>query len=109
MLVKSLEKIADIHARLDRTYRQGVPLALYSDFPISRTVDDPDPEDDWQEISKYDTSPLGDKKNWVTKVGGLPDFVRAVAHALIRDVHSESEAIQIAIGTMKAWAAGHSA
>lgn len=55
---------------------------------------------------RYDTSPLGAGKNWVNKVGGLPLFARAIAHALMRDGHSESEAIQLAIGVMKNWAAG---
>lgn len=49
----------------------------------------------------YDTAPLGTGKNWVSERGGLPPFVRAVAHALIRHGHTESEAIQIAIGVMK--------
>lgn len=56
---------------------------------------------------RYDTSPLGLGKNWVTERGGLPDFVRAVAHALIRDQGvDESQAIQMAVGAMKDWAAG---
>lgn len=38
--------------------------------------------------------------------GGLPPFLRAVAHALIRDGKSESQAIRIAYGTIKRWAAG---
>jgi DNA topoisomerase IB len=63
-----------------------------------------------QVIAKYDTSPLGNGKNWVTRKGGLPLFVRAVAHALMRNGHSKSEAIAIAIsqakkGTGGAW--GH--
>lgn len=56
--------------------------------------------------ARYDTSPIGEKKNWVTDVGGLPAFIRAIAHALIRDGHSESEAIQMAVGVVKNWAAG---
>lgn len=55
---------------------------------------------------RYDTSPIGLKKNWVTEAGGLPDFVRAVAHALIRSGHPESGAIQMAIGVIKNWAEG---
>lgn len=55
---------------------------------------------------RYDVSPLGAGKNWVNKVGGLPDFARAIAHALIRDGHSESEAVQLAIGVLKNWASG---
>jgi hypothetical protein len=58
---------------------------------------------------KYDTSPVGspgDKENWVDKVGGLPKFIRAIAHALIREGKTEQNAIQIAIGTVKRWAKG---
>lgn len=57
--------------------------------------------------TRYDTSPVGHGgKNWVTKAGGLPPFIRAVAHALIRNGHPESGAIQMAIGVIKGWAAG---
>lgn len=58
---------------------------------------------------RYDTSPVGTpggKQNWVDKVGGLPLFIRAIAHALIRNGHSPSSAISIAVGRCKAWAAG---
>lgn len=58
------------------------------------------------EGDRYDVSPIGLRPNWITKVGGLPLFVRAVAHALIRDGHTESEAIQIAIGVIYDWAEG---
>ncbi len=56
--------------------------------------------------ARYDTSPLGMGKNWVSGVGGLPAFIRAIAHALIRNGHSESQAIQIAVGVVKNWASG---
>ena len=55
------------------------------------------------------TSPLGEKRNWVTEtdpIEGLGKYVRAVAHALERDGRSESEAIRLAIGVMKRWARG---
>jgi SPP1 gp7 family putative phage head morphogenesis protein len=42
----------------------------------------------------------------VTKVGGLPLFARAVAHALLRAGHTESEAVQLAIGALQRWAHG---
>jgi hypothetical protein len=51
-----------------------------------------------------DTSPLGDGKNWVTGVGGLPLKVRAVAHALMRDRGMDkSHAIAVAISQNKKW------
>lgn len=57
---------------------------------------------------RYDTSPLGTGKNWVTKAGGLPLFIRALAHAFMRPPESlpESEAIQRAIGDCYNWAEG---
>lgn len=58
---------------------------------------------------RYDTAPLGTGKNWVTHtdpVSGLGPFIRAIAHALIRNGHPEGEAIAIAVGTVKRWAAG---
>lgn len=56
--------------------------------------------------ARYDTSPLGTGDNWVTKAGGLPAFVRAVAHALVRAGRDETDAIKLAIGVMYDWAAG---
>jgi len=62
-------------------------------------------------IAKYDTSSLeskpGKSDNWIEAVGGdLPSFVRAVAHALIRQGKPKGQAISIAIGQMKNWASG---
>lgn len=59
--------------------------------------------------AKYDTSSVGTpggRQNWVDKAGGLPAFVRAVAHALIRAGHSKQQAIQLAVGTIRRWASG---
>lgn len=59
--------------------------------------------------SKYDTSPVGTpggKPNWVDKAGGLPKFIRAIAHALIRKGMDKSKAIATAVNTVKKWAAG---
>lgn len=39
--------------------------------------------------------------NWVARVGGLPDYVQHIAHALVTSGHPESEAIQMAIGIVK--------
>lgn len=55
---------------------------------------------------RHDYAPIGLGKNWVTSVGGLPLMIRDVAHALIRSGHDESEAIEIAVGAVKRWAAG---
>ena len=63
----------------------------------------------WPDVhsgQRYDVAPIGLKPNWITKVGGLPLFARAVAHALIRGGHTESDAIQIAIGVIQDWAHG---
>lgn len=56
-----------------------------------------------------DASPVGTpggQRNWVDKAGGLPSYVRMVAHALMRQGKSESQAIQMAIGVLKNWASG---
>lgn len=56
-----------------------------------------------------DTRPTGTpggKANWVDRTGGLSPYLRAIVHALIRSGHTQSEAIQIGVGTLKRWAAG---
>lgn len=56
-----------------------------------------------------DASPVGTpggRQNWVDKVGGLPTYIRMVAHALIRKGMSEQRAIATAVNTIKKWAAG---
>jgi 8-oxo-dGTP pyrophosphatase MutT (NUDIX family) len=53
-----------------------------------------------------DTTSFGAGKNWVSKVGGLPAYIRAVAHAFARQGHSESEAIERAVGVVRNWAEG---
>lgn len=57
-----------------------------------------------------DTSAFSDSTtdNWVARRGGLPHYIRAVAHALVRDGHDEGSAIPIAISRIKDWAAGGS-
>lgn len=56
-----------------------------------------------------DPSPLGrvpGVSNWIERRGGLPKYIRMVAHALIRSGHTMGRAISIAIATIKRWAAG---
>lgn len=53
-----------------------------------------------------DTTPFGSGSNWVTKVGGLPLYIRAVAKAFRRQGHPESEAISRAVGVVRNWAEG---
>lgn len=59
---------------------------------------------------RYHTSPVGTpggKLNWVDKTGGLDPFLRAIAHALIRERGmSESHAIATAVAICKRWASG---
>ena len=52
-----------------------------------------------------DTSPIGHGgKNWVTRAGGLPPHVRAVAHALMREKGmDESQAIATALNAERRW------
>lgn len=56
-----------------------------------------------------DASPIGTpggRQNWLDKTGGLPKYIREVAHALIRRGHTPSSAIAIAVQQMKRWASG---
>lgn len=56
-----------------------------------------------------DASPIGTpggRQNWVDKAGGLPRYIRMVAHALIKRGHTPSSAIAIAVQQMKRWASG---
>lgn len=54
---------------------------------------------------RYDDAPFSTSttSNWVASVGGLPPYIRAVARGVMRSGHSESEAIQIALGVMANW------
>jgi HK97 family phage portal protein len=56
---------------------------------------------------RFDVSPLGNGHNWVQEVNGLPLYIRAIAHALIRAGHGEQEAVQLAVGAVQNWASGH--
>jgi phage portal protein BeeE len=91
----------------------GTPAAPSNGRPASglipgRAADDATDDEVRQALAevRYDTSPIGMGKNWVSGVGGLPAFIRAIAHALIRDGHPESQAIQMAVGVVKNWASG---
>jgi hypothetical protein len=53
-----------------------------------------------------DPSPTGTGANWVTKNGGLPLYIRAVAHAQKRAGMSETQAVVLAIGVIRRWAKG---
>ena len=57
-----------------------------------------------------DTSPFSASTtdNWVARAGGLPDYVRGVAHALLRKGRAvdEAHAISMAVGLMQDWASG---
>lgn len=57
-----------------------------------------------------DTSPFSTSTddNWVSRAGGLPEYIRGVAHALIRTgrARDESHAIKIAVGVIRDWAEG---
>lgn len=52
------------------------------------------------------TTSFGAGNNWVNKAGGLPAYIRAVAHAFRRKGLSESESIRRAIGVIRNWAEG---
>lgn len=50
-----------------------------------------------------DSSP---KKNWVERAGHLPNYICHIAKAVMRGGRSKGQAISIAIGRCKVWAAG---
>jgi 2'-5' RNA ligase len=50
--------------------------------------------------------PLGTHGLWGDKTAQLPAYIQNIAHALLRDGHDESEAIQLAVGAVRRWAAG---
>lgn len=53
-----------------------------------------------------DNTPFGAGDNWVTRAGGLPDYIREVAHAMVRNGKTESRAIAMAVGIVRNWAEG---
>ena len=48
----------------------------------------------------------GNRENWVDQVGGLPPYIREIAHALIREGHDDSAAIAMGVAAVKRWAVG---
>ena len=44
--------------------------------------------------------------NWIARLGGLPAYVQNIAKGVMKSGKTESQAIQIAIGTIKRWARG---
>lgn len=54
------------------------------------------------------STPVGPGKLWHKKDSSihLPNYIRNVAKALIRNGHDESSAIAMAVGTVKRWASG---
>lgn len=79
-------------ARRARRRRRRVDLAI---SPGGRPADD---------------SPVGTpggRQNWVDKAGGLPTYIREIAHALLRKGRTESDAIRLAVAAVRNFAAGH--
>jgi hypothetical protein len=50
--------------------------------------------------------PLGTHGLWHDKEAQLPAYIQNIAHAMIRDGHDESGAIQLAVGAVQRWARG---
>ena len=50
--------------------------------------------------------PLGTHGLWGDKTIQLPAYIQNIAHAMEKAGHSESEAIQMAIGIVRRWASG---
>ena len=97
-----LRKVAPQHRHEVELMRDTVvALSNFGDDDIVALAMSPGgrPADD----SSLDASP---KKNWVEKAGGLPKYVRMVAHALIRSGHPKDKAIGMAVGVIRNWAEG---
>lgn len=60
------------------------------------------------EGSRIDESPFSTSTtdNWVARLGGLPGYIRGVCRGIMRSGHSFEDALPIAIGVMRTWAAG---
>lgn len=71
----------------------GVHKKMTTISPGGRPADD----------SSMNVSP---KKNWVERAGGLPRYIRMVAHAMMRKGHPKSMAIGMAVGIVRNWAEG---
>lgn len=52
---------------------------------------------------------LGTHGLWKDKSAQLPAYIQSVAHAMEAAGHSESEAVEMAVGIVKGWAAGRAA
>jgi hypothetical protein len=91
--------------------RECVKWWLDLEETVHYAGDETDPLFDESIIDKYDTSSLatapGKSDNWLEAQGDdLDPFINAIANALIRDGKPKSQAIAIAIGTVKRWARG---
>jgi hypothetical protein len=62
------------------------------------------------QTAAYSTTPspfsTSKTSNWIARVGGLPAYIQNVAKGIMKSGHSESQAIQMAIGVMRNWASG---
>lgn len=102
--------------KIDRLIPEMPPEPDESDI-LMLSVTDPDWEtgnDEWVALARTpggregDDSPFSTSKtsNWVAKAGGLPKYIREVAHAMVRKGKTESQAIRMAIGIVRNWAEG---
>lgn len=112
-------KVIDGHHRFLAARESGEPYKAYVGFvdqdsgPWDETHSfqfhqGADPKNKSAETPELSTvhRPLGTHGLWHDKDAQLPAYIQNVAHAMIRDGHDESEAIQLAIGSVKRWAAG---
>lgn len=53
-----------------------------------------------------DVHPTGHGDNWVTRAGGLPPYLRAIVHALMRKGMAKARAIPVGINRLKYWRDG---
>lgn len=83
------ESVADM--LVDGTMARVIEKGFNTISPGGRPADD----------SSLDRSP---RKNWVENAGGLPRYIRMVAHAMMRKGRPRSVAIRLAIGIVRNWA-----
>lgn len=60
------------------------------------------------QLTRIDESPFSSSTtdNWVARLGGLPPYIRGVCRGIMKSGKSFEEALPMAIGIMRTWAAG---
>jgi HK97 family phage prohead protease len=128
-------KTVDVEAITDQVVRDRITKQLEGIPPVRPPEPDPEPQPEPESVdsetelrrkhllfereqmaeqlrrleTKVSAEPFSTSQtsNWVARAGGLPHYIQHVAHDLMQERGmSESQAIQMAIGICKRWAAG---